>query len=324
MKISIIIPAYNTEHYLSDCMDSIISQQYPSLEIIVVNDGSTDNTLELLRGYSEKYSYVQVIDKRNEGQSIARNTGADIATGDYVLFVDSDDILSHNSLKGIADFISKHQIDMLLFNGDAFYENNTLNAAHAFKYIRNPSNNNVVMTGLDYLFRSVKGGNFIAQPCLYCFRRGLFDQNKFYPNIIHEDNLFTASLLLNSEIKVLSVSEFYYSRRVRDGSTMTTNKTIKNVIGYKTCGSELLKLKNGEKRNDTIINKLSGNWLREAILLSTIANDFSLKYDILSIVKKSSIPYVYKATIYYPKAFLWFKCFFSRAKNLVRRSGEIR
>ena len=91
--ISVIIPVYNREGFLSKCIESVLSQKNVSLEIILVDDGSTDNSLAICRSYSEKYPFVKVIHQENSGIGAARNTGLDAATGDCIFFLDSDDIV---------------------------------------------------------------------------------------------------------------------------------------------------------------------------------------------------------------------------------------
>jgi len=98
-KISIIVPVYNTAKYLPDCLDSIINQTYRNLEIILVNDGSTDNSPTIIKQYAEKDNRIIVINQENSGQSVARNVGITKATGDYISFIDSDDKIKPNFIK---------------------------------------------------------------------------------------------------------------------------------------------------------------------------------------------------------------------------------
>ena len=97
-KISVIIPVYNVEKYLAECLDSVLNQTFQDIEIICVNDGSTDNCGKILDKYAKKDPRIQIITQKNKGLSGARNTGLDIATGDWICFVDSDDALPPNAL----------------------------------------------------------------------------------------------------------------------------------------------------------------------------------------------------------------------------------
>lgn len=107
-KVSVIIPIYNTFNYIPECLDSIINQTYTNLEIILVNDGSTDKSLDLCYEYASKDKRIIVINKSNEGLSSARNTGLDIATGEFISFVDSDDVLSIDTLRDNIKYLNEY------------------------------------------------------------------------------------------------------------------------------------------------------------------------------------------------------------------------
>lgn len=122
IKISVIVPIYNVEQYLSQCLDSIINQTYTNLEIILINDGSTDNSEKICNQYKLLDPRIIVIHKTNGGLSDARNTGIKIATGDYISFVDADDFIDKNMYKliqlmlissGIITIIINHQMKFL-------------------------------------------------------------------------------------------------------------------------------------------------------------------------------------------------------------------
>lgn len=118
VKLSIIVPVYNVSKYLAKCLDSLICQdlKLEEYEIIVVNDGSTDNSEEISRQYEEKYSNIKVVCQENQGLSGARNTGVKIALGKYIQFVDSDDYLEPNVLKTLVDKMEFDNLDILRFN----------------------------------------------------------------------------------------------------------------------------------------------------------------------------------------------------------------
>ena len=109
MFLSFIVPVYNTEMYLRECLDSLLTQDIPydDYEIICVNDGSTDGSLQILREYERNCSNVTVIDQANSGVSTARNAGLDIARGQYIWFIDSDDVVLHDILGDVFDNILK-------------------------------------------------------------------------------------------------------------------------------------------------------------------------------------------------------------------------
>ena len=115
-KISVIIPVYNVEKYLAECLDSIVNQTLREIEIICVNDGSTDNSLSILKDYASKDGRIRIIDKENEGQGYARKLGLDIATGEYVLFCDSDDkYFSNDVFEKLYFEMNKNKSDLMIF-----------------------------------------------------------------------------------------------------------------------------------------------------------------------------------------------------------------
>lgn len=116
LKFSIIIPAYNAEHTLSKSIESILSQSYTNFEIIIINDGSTDQTWSLCQNYAKKDARIKIVNQQNSGPSRARNKGLQKATGDYILFVDSDDLLLKDALKTLAKTIKNHPCDVIHYN----------------------------------------------------------------------------------------------------------------------------------------------------------------------------------------------------------------
>lgn len=111
-KISVVVPAYNAENMIENCIQSILNQTYDNLEIVVVNDGSTDGTLDILKGLSNKDNRIKIVDIKNGGVSHARNTGVDNATGDYITFVDSDDTIEQGMYEYLINLIEKYGVDI--------------------------------------------------------------------------------------------------------------------------------------------------------------------------------------------------------------------
>jgi len=114
-KISVIIPVYNTEKYLKECLESIINQTLTDIEIICINDGSTDNSLDILNSYANSDKRIKVFSQKNQGQGTARNYGMKIATGDYIHFMDSDDILELNTFEDSYRICEEKNLDFIFF-----------------------------------------------------------------------------------------------------------------------------------------------------------------------------------------------------------------
>lgn len=122
--VSIIIPAYNVEKYLARCLDTVLAQTYRNIEIIVVNDGSTDNTLSIAESYSAIDNRIIIIVQENQGLSIARNVGVDASHGDYIYFLDADDFISKNAIENLLDFAEKNNLDIAEGRTVHYYDEN--------------------------------------------------------------------------------------------------------------------------------------------------------------------------------------------------------
>lgn len=114
-KVSFVIPAYNLEHYIGKCLESILEQTWKDYEIVVVNDGSSDRTGEILDEYATKYSFIRVLHKKNEGVSAARNDGMDMAQGDYILFWDGDDFAEKETCEELLSIMDKENVDTVVY-----------------------------------------------------------------------------------------------------------------------------------------------------------------------------------------------------------------
>ena len=121
-KVSIIIPVYNSERTLERCLDSVINQTYKNIEILIVNDGSKDKSLEIMKEYQKKDNRIMVINQENKGLSGARNAGLDKATGEYVTFIDSDDYIKANLIKDTIEIFNRYNCDVVRNNYELAYK----------------------------------------------------------------------------------------------------------------------------------------------------------------------------------------------------------
>ncbi len=137
IKLSIIIPIYNVEKYLKECLDSLIvgvSQKIENqIEVLLINDGSTDNSLSICREYVEKKKYIKLLSKKNGGLSSARNLGISVAKGRYVSFIDSDDIVSIRYVSSILKIINQIDFDIFIFKYQKFIQKNEIKMKKATK-----------------------------------------------------------------------------------------------------------------------------------------------------------------------------------------------
>lgn len=114
IKVSIVIPVYNSEKYISRCLESVINQSYKNIEILTINDGSSDNSLKILKNYEKKYKNIRAIDKQNEGVAKTRNLGISKATGDYIMFIDNDDYIDENYVEKYIHEIDDGAYDIIM------------------------------------------------------------------------------------------------------------------------------------------------------------------------------------------------------------------
>ena len=216
MLFSIIIPVYNVEAYLRDCLDSVLRQSFAGWEAVCVNDGATDGSPAILEEFAAIDSRFRVISQVNGGLSSARNTGLKAAKGDYVLFLDSDDWLEENALELLMNNTDAE--DMICFSGRRYFENE--------KGFHSPDilTERVYPTGMDYYNDNALQRRDFAFVCvvLRSYNRSFLIENGlfFREGIYHEDNLFTPiACFWAREVRVMNDCLYVY--RVRDNSITT-------------------------------------------------------------------------------------------------------
>lgn len=240
--VSVIVPVYNVENYIEECLDSIIDQTYENLEIIVVDDGSTDKSNEKVQPFTTD-NRVQLIEQANQGLSGARNTGLKAATGKYVLFVDSDDFIETKAIESLVAQMESHQVDLIRFNGKAFLDElNTPIEQNSYDFSHRLEEGKVYTTDSYEANRRT----FVSPVYLYIIKREVLTKNNitFYEDILHEDELFTTQVFLAVK-SMMYQNQFYYHRRYRENSIMTDQnpKRLKRTMAsYSRIYIELEKL----------------------------------------------------------------------------------
>ena len=136
IKISIIIPVYNVEKYLATCLDSVINQTYKNLEILLIDDGSTDSSGLICEQYSKKDTRIKTIHKKNGGLSDARNVGISYASGDYISFIDSDDFIDINTFTILNQYIKQYNADIITFNYYDYYNKDKISPHLLFNNLK--------------------------------------------------------------------------------------------------------------------------------------------------------------------------------------------
>jgi len=226
MFISIIIPVYNSEKYIAETIKSVYEQTYPNYEIIIINDGSTDNTPAIISGFSER---CKIIDQINLGRSTARNNGLAIASGEYILFLDSDDLLEKDALENLISPLRQKKYS-LVYGKYSFINQNSIKV--------NDKVHHSYREGKIENCKSLFSKNFIATPAAI-FNKDFLQKNHilFDPNLSHYEDwdLCLRVLLNNGEIKFVNKNIC----KVRIHPSRTSNDILKMALGYQTVVNKL-------------------------------------------------------------------------------------
>ena len=234
-RVSVIIPVYNVEKYLRECLDSIVNQTLREIEIICVDDGSTDGSPEILREYGEKDCRITIISQENRGISSARNHGADIASGEYFYFMDGDDILERDALSRLYQLSEEKSLDVLYFDGESFFETEELKEIkkNYITYYARKGDYSRVMTGPQMLHEMIAMDEYRSSLCLQFISSVHYRQEnlRFEEGIIGEDNIFTFQCIMPAH-RVYHMKEAFFHRRVRGNSVMTSAGKFEQVYGF--------------------------------------------------------------------------------------------
>lgn len=243
--ISVIIPCYNVENYIDETLESILNQSFKDFEIILIDDGSTDSTKEIVDRYAEKYDNISAYHQKNHGQGYERNFGIKKARGRYIHFMDSDDLLESDCYEKTYYYANENDIDCVLFEGKSFYEKEYLETdlpQYKTCYTRKEVFPKIYSgKELFILFRSTSVG-MIIQPGMQLIKRDfLVDNDIYFPELkMMEDNLFVYKAITRTN-KIIVMPYAFYNRRIRENSTMTTAKDEIAVKAFAYTIQEVLK-----------------------------------------------------------------------------------
>ena len=223
--VSVIIPVYNVEKYLAECVDSVLCQTYTDYEVILVDDGATDSSGQICDDYARKDPRIRVIHQPNGGLSAARNTGLNAARGEYIYFLDSDDYITSDALEYMVATAEQAQADVVFFDGFVFFDE-CEDDGNASRYVRRscyPS-----AAGREMLQQLLHKEEYRTAVPLMLFRTAYLIQNDlhFWEGIIHEDELFTF-LVYNADGTVAHCHKQLYARRIRPASIMTSSGALR-------------------------------------------------------------------------------------------------
>lgn len=239
-KVSVIIPVYNTAPYLEIAIRSVLDQTLREIDVIAINDGSTDNSLEILLQLQAEDSRLQVYSQPNQGPSVARNIGLEKTTSEFIYFFDSDDFLEKETLADCYNKAIKDKCDFVAFDADILNDlqtgNQNLSAYHR-KHVLNRNQCYKGYEAWELLKKQKKNSpvvwlNFIRTDYLRSINL------QFHPGILYEDRLFTFILYLQAQ-KVSYIPQNYFHRRIRKNSIMTSPMSLRNIGHLFTICQEL-------------------------------------------------------------------------------------
>jgi glycosyltransferase involved in cell wall biosynthesis len=258
IKLSVIIPVYNVENFIAKCLDSILNQSDETIEIICVNDGSTDGSRKIIGDYQNLFPFIKCIDRPNGGLSAARNTGLFHANGEYILFLDSDDWLEENVLGTIYQKSKESNLDVLIGNTKWIYTNKIqVEKLNSVDVISN------IISGKDAIVKLMKAEIYVPMAYNYICKRDFILSNKlfFKEGLIYEDELWTPQLLIKAR-RVLAFQIYHYNYLQRENTIMNSSVNYNKVDSLFYISKKLIKFAKS-KYNQELKDCL---WLRSCLI----------------------------------------------------------
>ena len=297
--VSIVIPVYNVELWLNKCIDSLISQSYKNIEILLINDGSTDRSGEICDEYSKKDSRIKVIHISNNGQSVARNKGLDISKGEYVLFIDSDDYLCDREIIGkFVNILNNSKCDFIYTSYCRFNDGNENEITEILPI--NLTNKDIEnKLGKNILSDLIIQNSFHHAPYLKVCRRDFILKNNLYfrEGYYHEDVEWSFKVFYYAK-KIVIYNEPWYKRRMRDNSTITSKdeKSIcKKLCDRLIISNELIKFFEEQNTSNIIIDDLVRMYWGDLMVTRNIKEGDNIKkcidviFSTRSVLEKSQV-----------------------------------
>jgi glycosyltransferase involved in cell wall biosynthesis len=241
VKVSVILPIYNVAPYLEAAFDSILNQSLKEIEVIAVNDGSTDQSGDIIKQYQQRDSRIISFSQENKGLSGARNTALRHATGKYIYMMDSDDMLSSpDALQLCYDYAEKNQADFIFFDRDWFTDDGSIatKGVHSTQFVEE----NKKYEGENLLSHLLDTSSYNAVVWLLFINHDFLKKTgfSFYEGIIHEDELFTTRLMLSSNA-IYCLKRSLIKHRIRPTSIVGKGYRRRNMDCYLTVADELLR-----------------------------------------------------------------------------------
>ncbi len=293
IKVSIVIPVYNVEAYLEECMESAVNQTLDNIEIICINDGSTDSSLEILKKYEKKYNNIIIINQENKGLSASRNVGIRNARGKYIYFLDSDDFIDIESMEICYKVCENSKLDMVTFDAKCFLDKNYTGLDINENYDRKGILPETILSGKDFYILSIERGVYRAPVWLNFYKTEFIKNNNLYfvEGIYHEDEIHTCESLLKAK-RIKHISYKFFHRRFRNNSIMTSGINKNHVEGNFEVAKQLCKFYRMYKNDKDpklgyILYKCTNSHIRSTLSRCDSIKDIKLRRELIDFSKKN-------------------------------------
>ena len=269
-SFSVIIPVYNTEKYLHKCIDSVLKQTYKEYEIIIVNDGSTDSSAEILCSYEKSCSCIRVVTQTNKGLGGARNTGIAMAKGDYLVFLDSDDYIREDMLEVLGQTLETKDLDVIAFDAYMVDLNGTV---HSICSARQYSESCVNLSGKDLLMME-------PTSCFKVYKRELFQEKKIcFPEKLWYEDFATIPRMALHVKKMAYIKEPLYFY-LQNPNSITHSKYTARMMEIMAAFDYVVNYYTEEKRFDEYYEELEWNCFLHVLYYSSfrlLSNAYHIK-----------------------------------------------
>lgn len=251
-KVSVIVPVYNGEKYIEACLESLIKQSLNGIEIILVNDGSTDNSKLIMKNYARQHNNFIYVEHENRGLSEARNTGLKHAHGKYIAFLDGDDLLPQDALLNLYRKAEDTCADMVAGNVSTFRDGNCIN-----RYVSKNRDTKFTVSGKTFLTEAIINHRYVPMVYNYLYRRSFIEQCRlrFEPGILHEDELWTPIALTKAK-QVATVTSTTYLYRQHESSIMSSSKVERRIASIEIIIQKLEKVIENEDCKEAITSRI--------------------------------------------------------------------
>jgi glycosyltransferase involved in cell wall biosynthesis len=227
--VSVVVPVFNTARYLADALRSLRAQLFADFEVLVIDDGSTDNSVAIAMSFVVADSRFQVFSFEHGGLAAARNRGIELAKGQYIYFFDSDDLLTPDAIGALHEKLVESGADVIAFEASTFHDGGPIDIS--FSYRRHRCSERPVPAPI-FLRDSLLSGCYFVSACCYAMRRDALGTARFPDAVAYEDNIFFLEIMTRKELTVAVLHKELFVRRIRPDSLMTSRRTLWHIDGY--------------------------------------------------------------------------------------------